>query len=171
MSCSPLTPKHLPRISPDDAESRTQVLFLDPAPFIPSLRDLVSAYFALSTDAKKHVEHIYLVGGGWKTSVRLLGSYLAPARNRSPRSSGKADPFPIFPVHQLLVRIFSTSILSLKAVEKGKLVDCPTLSRLADRCGRETFTRIEIPLEVYTCVCTRTQVPKGLQCRKVKGVD
>ncbi|KAG0660221.1 hypothetical protein C6P46_004675 [Rhodotorula mucilaginosa] len=93
------------------------VLFLDPAPFVPSLRDLVSAYFALSTDAKKKVEHVYLVGGGWKTS--------------------------------LLVRIFSTSILSFKAMRKGKLVDCSTLSLLAERLGRETFRRIEIPLEVY----------------------
>ena len=54
----------------DSGEPRTQVLFLDPAPFVPSLRDLVSTYFALSAVAKKKVEHVYLVGGGWKTSVR-----------------------------------------------------------------------------------------------------
>ena len=59
------------------------------------------------------------------------------------------------PVHQLLVRLFSTSILSFKAIQKGKLVDCSTLSLLAERLGPETFTRIEIPLEVYMCVCTR----------------
>lgn len=53
---------------------------------------------------------------------------------------------------QLFVRIFSTSILSLKAIEKGKLVECSSLSQLADKTGRATFTRLEIPLEVYVCV-------------------
>jgi hypothetical protein len=76
-------PKPLSRTPSDDAEPPTQVLFLDPAPFVPSLRDLVSAYFALSTDAKKKVEHVYLVGGGWKTSVRQPGSYLRSLRNSS----------------------------------------------------------------------------------------
>jgi hypothetical protein len=66
---------------------------------------------------------------------------------------------PSSPIHQLLVRIFSTTILSFKAIQKGKLVDCSSLSLLAERCGRETFTRIEIPLEVYMCVYTRIRSP------------
>lgn len=46
-----------------------QVLFLDPAPNLPSFRDLVSTYFSLSYTARKRVQHIYLVGGGWRTTV------------------------------------------------------------------------------------------------------
>ncbi|GAA5983017.1 hypothetical protein JCM10908_006869 [Rhodotorula pacifica] len=93
------------------------ILFLDPAPFLPSLRNLLASYFALSSLARKNVENVYLVGGGWKTS--------------------------------LFVRIFSISVLSLKAIEKGKLVECSTLSQLAERVGPAMFRQIEIPLEVY----------------------
>ncbi|GAA5877916.1 hypothetical protein JCM3774_001769 [Rhodotorula dairenensis] len=80
------------------------VVFLDPAPAMPPFRDLLSAYFRLSRLAKKNVQPVYLVGGGWRTSF--------------------------------LVRIFSTSILSLKAIDKGKLVECPALSQLAAKIVR-----------------------------------
>ncbi|BGP58552.1 hypothetical protein JCM8202v2_006221 [Rhodotorula sphaerocarpa] len=58
-----------------------QVLFLDPAPNLPSFRELVSTYFGLSYMARKRVQHIYLVGGGWGTTLmaRLFSvSILSP---------------------------------------------------------------------------------------------
>lgn len=119
-----------------------QVLFLDPAPNLPSFRELVSTYFGLSYMARKRVQHIYLVGGGWGTTVSISNLY------------ERVDPstHTLSPAVQLMARLFSVSILSPKTAQNGKLVACRSLVDLAAELGLDTFRKLEIPLEVYECV-------------------
>lgn len=51
----------------DDASS--QVLFVNPAPNGPSTAHLVAAFLGLSRTARKNVQHVFVVGGGWWSSV------------------------------------------------------------------------------------------------------
>jgi len=51
---------------------------------------------------------------------------------------------------QAILGIFSTTLLSAKSADK--LVQCATLSSLAQAVGAEAFKQVEFPLEVYVCV-------------------
>ncbi|BGP03962.1 hypothetical protein NBRC10513v2_007703 [Rhodotorula toruloides] len=94
------------------------VLFVNPAPNSPSTAHLVAAYLALSRTARKNVQHVYVVGGGWWSSI--------------------------------LVTLFSATLLSVKTItSRGKLVQCPSLSSLAESIGGKAFAQIDVPLEVY----------------------
>ncbi|BGP11868.1 hypothetical protein JCM10049v2_007788 [Rhodotorula toruloides] len=94
------------------------VLFVNPAPNSPSTAHLVAAYLALSRTARKNIQHVYVVGGGWWSSI--------------------------------LVTLFSATLLSVKTINsRGKLVQCPNLSSLAESIGSKAFVQIDVPLEVY----------------------
>ncbi|KAK4696643.1 hypothetical protein P7C70_g8341, partial [Phenoliferia sp. Uapishka_3] len=52
-------------------------------------------------------------------------------------------------VYQLVLTIFSTTLLSGKTAKRKKIVQCSSLSSLAREMGAEVFVRIEFPPEVY----------------------
>ncbi|BGO96129.1 hypothetical protein JCM10020v2_007866 [Rhodotorula toruloides] len=94
------------------------ILFVNPAPNSPSTAHLVAAYLALSRTARKNVQHVYVVGGGWWSSI--------------------------------LVTLFSATLLSVRTItSRGKLVQCPSLSSLAESVGGKAFVQIDVPLEIY----------------------
>lgn len=54
---------------------------------------------------------------------------------------------------QILVTLFSATLLSVKTITtRGKLVQCSSLSSLAESLGTKAFVQIDIPLDVYVCV-------------------
>jgi len=50
---------------------------------------------------------------------------------------------------QLVTTVFTTTLLSGKTAKRRKLVQCSTLSKLADELGTDNFVQLEIPAEVY----------------------
>jgi hypothetical protein len=66
-------------------------------------------------------------------------------------------PFPLafltLPPHeQVILTVFSSTLLSAKTAKKRKIVQASNLSALAAELGGEAFIQIEFPLEVYTYV-------------------
>lgn len=50
---------------------------------------------------------------------------------------------------QVILALFNTTLLSLKASQKRKVVQVATLTALAHELDARRFTAIEFPLEVY----------------------
>ncbi|BGP28072.1 hypothetical protein JCM10295v2_007059 [Rhodotorula toruloides] len=68
---------------------------------------------------------------------------------------------------QLLVTLFSATLLSLKTVTlRGKLVQCASLTSLADSIGAKAFVQIDIPLEVYVA---NAAVEKEIKLHEADG--
>ncbi|GAA5840200.1 hypothetical protein JCM11251_005944 [Rhodosporidiobolus azoricus] len=51
---------------------------------------------------------------------------------------------------RVILSIFSSTLLSSKSVQKQKIVQCPSLTSLAEEMGAEAFVQVEFPLEVYS---------------------
>jgi len=119
-----------------------QVLLANPTPHPPSTPQLISSYLALSRTTRKNLRKLWVVGGGWWTRVRNVPSL--------PKLNLKLiDSFP-FANDQVILTLFSTTLLSLKVSKKQKIVQCANLSALAAEIGVKAFTAIEFPLEVYS---------------------
>lgn len=132
---------------------RAQVLLVNPTPHAPTTAHLVSSYLSLSRTARKNVRRICVVGGGWWTRVspccrsRLclgLADLCCPSHGARLRS-------------QVIIGIFSSTLLSAKSARK--LVQCATLSALAEKVGAKAFTQVDLPLEVYACVPSPRRLP------------
>lgn len=55
-------------------------------------------------------------------------------------------------VEQVILTVFSSTLLSAKTAKKRKIAQASHLSALAAELGAEVFVQVDFPLEVYTCV-------------------